>query len=292
MIIQDITSTRGFLFFKPKLVLKTDKKIVTYPIELTLEQTQSLQRLKGISLTTFQDFSKISQTLENKPLLRILQLTALSSEPFSFNTDVKQIPRPMHTLGRKNNGIEFYALSLNAATFEKAVLANHQLKNHLTKIDINLKNEEDILKHLQEGIKSVQTYYDFEIKLGVHFNSTSTTEEVLRLLTTFNLVYVEGAVTNEQEYEQLKPFEQTTFIAVSPEIYSSFKTNAAILTFLPLEQLAALRTSLSTNLFYNLQEGEEYVPVSLKIPIVKIPLEEKKMIETLIKIKEELKPKN
>ncbi len=304
MIIKDLLYKRGFFFFKkPTLVLVCDQGKGKASFDLSSYNLDEIaSKVKGISLETKEDFSKL-HLFEDLPLTNALEIAAFNSlkKPLEFfSSDIKQIPRPMHVLLEKKNGIQFLSLSLNASNFDKAAFANLHLRSELSKRieDLESLSEDQVLDKIQEILKQSNLHFEFEIRLGVNFAGKIPLDQVSFLIAKHNLLYVEQASTSLEELKKLtEQHKATTFICntlTDLEKITSDDLNAVLLSFsslLELEKNVKALKEKKINLFYNLSLHEETLAVALGFPIVKITDQSKSIVKKLSKLKDQLKEK-
>lgn len=300
MIIKEVQSDKGFLFLKkPELKVVSNQAEGTTPFFVGYNTEELTSKLKDLEIVSAEDFSKISQRFSNPDLIRSLQLATFSAqlhpEEF-FSKGIKQIPRPLHIVFEKQNGVQFLVFSLQATSFEKAVLANEEIAHILSKKVTVTQSEEEILEKLKETIKEVQLHFDFELRMGVNFARQLPLEKIQELIPKYNLLYAEDVSLKNEDYKTLTDkFKQTTFICKpvrSLQDVQEITSNAALLEFSLIENLYSLVKMLkekNVNLFYSLKQGEEFVAVALAIPIVKISQKETEATKKLSEIKETLR---
>ena len=294
MKLRNVSYKKRFLFFKPTLTIASDEgeASIFYDQQPDLEELNNL--IRDFSITIPEDFTTLTTTIQDKKLARCLQLVAFNSlrRPFTFfHQQPTSLPKPMHVLLKKPNGIEFLSLSLDATNFDKAALANEQLYEAAKNIkDLASKTEEAILQELTTSLNNISLHFDFTLRLGINFAGQVPTQETEHLIQTHNLLYAEQPCQTPEDYKQLtEKFKQTTFIC-SPSPASP--SNAALLSFTTIQDLATTCSKLKEqkiNIFYELAKGEEHLAVSLGIPIVKIQPEQQATVRALSKIKTLLK---
>ncbi len=283
------------------LTVLTDQGSGEIPFQLSAHS--SLEELNAkistMSIFSAEDFSKITQIFssQDREFVRALQLATLNALPLTFfYPTIKQVPRPMHVILKKENGIEFLALSLDAASFDKATLANEQLQkeSYRTLKNFNELSEETILEELSKIISTLNLSFDFTIQLGVNFSKQTELQKVLELGKKYKLIYIEQAsVTDSQEdYAFLTEQLKTTTFVCQPYAPTHFVANATLLFFSSVQELDLITKTLkekAVNIFYSLQEGEETLAVALALPIIKIPVKNKTIAKKLGSLKNTLK---
>ena len=301
MIIQGVKKDKGFLFFrKPSLKLITNQgESALSFFEVSSEDLD--QKLHGLEIAAAADFSSLTMRFSHPELIRQVQLAVFNSQfqpQEFFSKGIKQLPRPMHTVLEKKNGIQFFVLSLNALSFEKAALANEEIITFLRRKikEPDSLSEEQILEIIKEAIREAHLHHDFELRIGMNFSNALPLEKVREFIQKYNLLYVEQPSASLEECKQLtEEFKTNAFITrpvYNEQEAKELNINAALLSFLPIEQLSSLVTVLKekkVNLFYALKEGEEALAVALAFPVVKVSSKEKNSLKTFSSLKEKIK---
>jgi len=188
MIIKEIKLGKGLLFKKEELIIISDSGKSGLKIKLDNLTFESLKKtLEGKELNNIQDLQKISEqiikidpNLEKQILLGIINSSDTGWK--LINTNIKNIPRPMSLIYKKDKGIkEFYLTSLNASNFDGVIAASRDVATLLEKKLSNLNktlNDDELLGLIKEFVDKIFEDIEFELRICVNFSNYSNNKYI------------------------------------------------------------------------------------------------------------------
>ena len=301
MIINSVKLNKKLLFSdEVQIFTDTDKILIKeeWNENLVNELNKKLQNFKIKNADDFVELKKKLRELkeENYSALENAIFSNIKSPWKFFNSEAKQVPRPMAVVCTKNKGIkEFLIFSLNARNFVIALEANRHVADNVAKMLSKTKNssEEDILITIKEAIDKEHELVDFEIRIGAVFdnyengkyvyeNKNLTEEEqykyVSKLIDKYSLVYAENPFHTEnlKSYEKLaENYRKKCMICINNENIKAEKKyfNTAIIKSKDIATLKASADYLKEkkfNIVYSGNSGFVDAVVGLNIQLIKI----------------------
>ncbi len=307
MIIKEIKYNKGILFNKEKLVIISDQGKSTLEIKIDVNKFKELaNKLNNFSINNVNDFENVCAIIKKivPEFSKELELAVINSSEHGwkiFNKNLKQIPRPMCLVFKKNKGIkEFYVISLNTKDFDGVVNAGKEITSLIEKSLVNRDkaslDDEEMLLIVKEAADEIFKDLDFELRLGVGFDNYSNGkyeytnksinekeqyEFITRLIGAYGLVYIENPFFEGdlESYKKLNDeFKHKCLICLNSKINEYTKGlnmeafNAAVLSYSNFKQFqieanTLLEDKINLVVVPNLELMN--LIVALKIPIVK-----------------------
>ncbi len=305
MKIQEVKLSRSFLFFGKEVVIITSDGKTNLKVDWDSTLVDNLNlKLKNFKIETLNDFSKLKETLKDLDIkiYSILENGIFNSikVPWKFvDSTVKQIPRPMNVVLKKQIGIaEFIVFSLNANSFDAALNANRSVVDYLAKNLSHVENmkEEQILMFVKEAVDKEHELINFELRVGVVFNNfldgiykyknadLDTKKQfdfVAKLIESYGVSYVENPFSEadlDSYKELMKKYRSKCLISINSKIneYSRAIGKGVINTlFVKYSEIDSFKkdveyfSDMQLNMISEPNEFMDLV-VGLRIPLIKL----------------------
>ncbi len=326
MLIKEIKQEKNFLFLKSGVVVLTDGSKISLKVDWDSDTLNKLNSsLKDFKIECPDDFTKLKNELKwlDASKYSALELSLFNSLPNFlkfFNSNLKEVPRPMSVILKRDIGIkQFLIFSLNSNNFEAALIANRHVSDFIAKKiqdTANLK-EEDVLMLIKEAIDEEHSLIDFELRVGVIFNNFSSGtyrylnkeldpneqfEFVSKLIEKYGVCYVENAFTESDllSYKKLSDkYRSKCLISLNSSIneynlgINKRAFNTLIIKFVDLSTFTSEVSFFkenNLNIIFEDNVGIE-VAAALGVPLVKLEDNEEgnRVSKKLLKIVEKLK---